>query len=221
VRCLIVYGMGSVHTRAALAHYDGPWIALDLGYWDRRREDYALRVSVNSLHPDQHLDDFGPSRWDARQVEIEDTHDPDGHCLVAGMGRAHIRYTGQSSWDESAIARARKRWGNRVVYRPKPASKAVQQHSPIRKALQGCSYVLTHHSNVGVDAVLQGIPVASEQGAVRWLYPNRLDNRPADDSQRLDFLRRLAWWNWRTSEVSVFWKFLQERAHENPPWLRP
>lgn len=214
--CLICYGPTSSASRQAIKRYqEKMWVALDLGYWDRCRDDYPMRVSINSAHPDEHLEDFGPARWDRRKVELRDDHDRDGHILVAGMGRKTAANAGCGDWDRNAQARAVRHWGaRRVVFRPKPANRLVNLQNPVQDALRGAAYLVTRHSNVGVDAVLQGVPVATDFGAVRWLYGSGFDQPPAPYEKRLDFVRRLAWWNWRRSEIPEFWRFIMARVHE-------
>lgn len=210
---LIVYGPTSAAAQAAIAQYKH-WVALDLGYWDRVRSDYPMRVAINATHPDGHLDDYGPERWDARGVDLGDDYKASGHVLVAGTGRKHIRNNGGADWDQEAVTRARRHFGARVRYRPKPNNRFENLKRPISEDLRGAAYVITHHSNVGIDAIIQGVPVATEEGAARGLYSNSLDAPPATPEQRLDFLRRLAWWNWKRSEIPQFWSFITERMRE-------
>jgi hypothetical protein len=49
------------------------------------------------------------------------------------------------------------------------------------------------------------VPVEIEDGAAKWLYER---GAAPTRAQRLDFLCRAAWFNWKLSEMGEAWKFL-------------
>ena len=77
----------------------------------------------------------------------------------------------------------------------------------IADLLRGASLAACRHSNVAVDAVVAGVPFEAVDGAAMWLAGK--DYTPAN---RLDFLRRLAWWQWKASEAHLAWDFAKEVA---------
>jgi hypothetical protein len=64
--------------------------------------------------------------------------------------------------------------------------------------------VCCFHSSVAVDAVVAGVPYEAEEGAATWLL-----GKPFTTESRLDFMRRLAWWQWRPSEAPLAWAFFK------------
>lgn len=214
---LVVYGALAPQARNCINVYreqGKPWVSLDLGYWDRVAGDYALRVSINAIHPQEHLDDFGAQRWDDRNISLIDTYNPNGHAVLAGCGKKYMQTRAEEQdWDHDCHLRARRRFKT-VIFRPKPQNKAHMARFPIRPLFDGACYLITHHSNAAIDAIICGLPVSTVDGAARWLYDDSFENEPVSDDLRLEFLRRLAWWNWRPSEMSHFWDFILERVEE-------
>jgi hypothetical protein len=185
-----------------------------LGYWGRAGSDYPIRCAINSRHQTD-LPDFGPGR---QIPAISNDYCSTGRVIVVGMGRKskaepHIN----SHWERDTLKAASARFGDRLVYRPKPgnpgvANYATDNHRRVQQALKGAALVITRHSNVGVDAIIQGIPVSTESGAASFLYSNSWDNAPASVEDRVDFLKRLAWWQWKPSEAREFWEFITDRC---------
>lgn len=204
---LCVWGVGHEQRNAARNQQikDGGHVACwDLGYL---RQLAHVRVSVDHNHP-WRLFDKTPSdgpRLDALSVTLRNDYDPKGPILVIGMGPKSKAHLGLFDWEENALSAARIRFpNNRVVFRPK--LRAKEQAQPIVEALKGASLVICRHSNVAVDACIAGVPVECEDGAARWLY--RDGPNPSID-RRLDFMRRLAWWQWTVNEQREAWTFLQ------------
>jgi hypothetical protein len=81
----------------------------------------------------------------------------------------------------------------------------------MNKALAGASLVICRHSNAAIEACIAGVPVECSGGAAHWLYSRT--PRPTTE-ERLDFLYRLAWWQWRFIEMKSAWLFLMKKAAE-------
>jgi hypothetical protein len=81
---------------------------------------------------------------------------------------------------------------------------SIDTDTPIAQLLRGASLVVARHSNVCLDAVQAGVPFEAEDGAAVWLQ--RREFTPAN---RLEFLQRLAWWQWRAAEAPRAWQFLK------------
>src|SRR5690606_31042250 len=97
--------------------------------------------------------------------------------------------------------------GRKVIFRPKRRDDMklpckTDGETPIAELLRGSSLVVCRHSNVAVDAAIAGVPFECEDGAAAWLQA-----RPYTAENRLDFLRRLAHWQYRPDEADRAWAF--------------
>lgn len=185
-------------------------IGLDLGYWGAD----TMRVTIDADHPQAWIRPEHPGRWDTEGIELRNDFNPKGPAIIVGMGRKslavhHLRLL---EWENRAVCQA-KALGLVPVLKPKRLKYAtipgvsVETRS-IEEALKGASLVICRHSNVAIDACIAGIPVKCEDGAAFALY-GKIQN--PDYDQRLEFLRSLAWWNYRIDEAALAWKYLLSR----------
>lgn len=213
-RVLMLYGVGHApRERAWRAHQRrGGHVAMwDLGYWDR---DDGLRLAVDGLHPTAAQLALAPDGEQRRRVVLREDADPAGHILLVGLGQKSLPLYGLRAleWERSALARLKREFpSRRIVHRLKggrgprlPGTKECTAES-IEDALRGCSLVVCRHSNVGVDACIAGVPVRCDAGAAVALYGNGQAPTPAE---RSEFLRQLAWWNWRPHEAAAAWDWI-------------
>ncbi len=214
---LVLYGYGAPDRAVARdAHVASGRKAVlwDLGYFQRKKIVGHLRVSIDRDHP-WHLLDHAPadgSRWDALGVKLRNTHRPDGHILLIGLGKKSRHYLRESSWETRKLRDIKSRYpGRRIVYRPKPGSVDfprlpvdTDMATPIERLLDGASLVVCRHSNVAIDGIVAGIPFEAEDGAAMWML-----GKPFDEATRLDFLRKLAWFQWKVDEASQAWQFVK------------
>jgi hypothetical protein len=220
---LTVYGVGDPRYGAARdAHVASgrPVACWDMGYVGKSRDmgETHTRVSLGSDHPSaKHMDrtDPDPSRWGRLGIQLREDARDGGHVLVVGLGPKSRAYLGEFGWEERALAAAAARFPDRrIVYRPKPAGVGDRdsvewphrsEGTTVATALRGASLVICRHSNVAVDACIAGVPVECEGGAALWLYSR---GAAPTRAERLDFLHRLCWWQWRFREMERAWKFL-------------
>jgi hypothetical protein len=213
---LLLFGVGArLHHPARDAHVASGRKALlwDLGYFGREKLTGYMRASIDDDHPQRLLDQapVSDSRWRAHGLGVEDLADPAGHVVLVGMGRKQRVYLGREDWERFKFAELMERFPDRaIVYRPKRSSDPVQLPCPrreggsIREVLRGASLVVCRHSNVAVDAVIAGVPFEAEDGAAMWLKDKKysLENR-------IEFLHRLSWFQWRPDEMPDAWLFLR------------
>lgn len=216
---LVLWGVGRRECMAArTAHIarKGRTASWDLGYFGREKGRGYMRVSVDIDHPWPYLDrtPADPSRFAALGVTLREDADPDGHVVLVGMGRKSRAQLSLYGWEQMKLSELRRRFpGRRIVYRPKRATDDVilpvetVADGPIEDVLRGASLVVTRHSNVAVDAVVAGVPFECENGAAYWLR-----QKPFTRENRLDFLHRLAWWQWRPFEATEGLKFVMRIA---------
>jgi hypothetical protein len=214
-RWLMLWGVGrEEHAQAWRAH-SGPVVMWDLGYFGRAKRDGYYRVSVDHWHPTPEQIERtrpDPERWDRFGVPLREDGDTAGPIVLVGMGPKSHAFTGDVGWEQRTLQRLRERFpGRRIEYRAKPGKPAARLDcarsaaGSIEEAIRGASLVVCRHSNAAVDAVVAGVPVECEDGAARWLQ-----GRAYTAATRLDFLRRLAWWQWRVDEAAQAWQFLRK-----------
>ncbi len=231
---LATYGLGDgARFDAYLRHREagGRTIVFDIGYWARKipdRRQALLRVAVDGKHCDRMLYRAKPSPDRLRQYGCmaKDWGNPDGPIVIVGQGVKGCLNSGYGvgEFETKALEIVRRRWpGKRVWYRPKvkPAgfapvtgADATVADGSINDVIRDASLVVCQHSNVGVDAVVCGVPVLAEDGAVCALHGYGVDREPEQRSvdQRQRFLEYLASWQWTPREATEgkVWPFLLE-----------
>lgn len=214
---LMLWGAGRAeHARAWREHVatGRPVVMWDLGYLGRGRGGGYYRVAVNHWHPTPIDIDRTPadgSRWERFGLALR-SDAGDGPIVLVGMGPKSHSFLGDGDWERRTLARLRERFpGRAIVFRPKPRKPIPRLDCPvsmagsIEEAIRGASLVVCRHSNSAVDAVIAGVPVECEDGAARWLAGK--EYTPAN---RLAFLQRLAWWQWKADEAAQAWQFLRK-----------
>lgn len=212
---LMLWGIGRHgHAQARAEHRarGGRVFMWDMGYFGRGKFDGYLRVSIDHEHPQAWLDrsPTDPRRWGRHGIPLRSDADPAGPILLVGMGPKSHAYLGSSGWEARALADLKRRFPERkVMHRPKPGRPfqplgcGVDRSANVETALRGKSLVVCRHSNVAVDACIAGVPIEVEDGAAAWLQ-----GKPYTRGMRLEFLQRLAWWQWRVDEAAQAWRFL-------------
>jgi hypothetical protein len=208
---LVLHGVGGrMHDAARRAHLQrgGHVLVWDFGYWDRAKVTGHMRMSIDRDHPQAWLDAV-PLDASRPVPALREDADPDGHILLIGLGRKSRKYLNASDWERRAYADLVRRFpGRRIVFKPKgsdplrlPCERADPE-TPIEELLRGSALVVCRHSNCAVDAVIAGVKFEAEDGAAMWLQ--RREFTPAN---RLEFLQRLAWWQYKPHEAALAWSF--------------
>lgn len=213
----VLWGLTAPHSlqdAARQTEAGGRIICLDLGYFSRDKPDPMIRVSIDHGHP-WRLFDSTPSddtRLRELPVSIWDGYQRDGHVVVVGLGdksrSKDLRY-----WERDVTEKLREEFPDReLVYRPKFKSSVrnidgliTRADLDVRDVLKGASLVVCVHSNVAIDAVCAGVPFRCSDGAAYWL-----SDKEYSLENRVLFLRKLSYWQWRPSEAASMWKFLLE-----------
>lgn len=216
---LVLFGVGvPVHDHARRVHVKrgGHALLWDLGYFGRKKATGFLRASIDRDHPQALLDRTPPDpmRWERHGIALREDADAAGPILLVGLGRKSRQYLHEADWERSTLRTLMQRFpGRAVLHRPKPNHEGPllpcerDATTPIEELLRRCSLVVCRHSNVAVDAAIAGVPFEAEDGAATWLA-----QRPFTPEHRLDFLRRLAWWQWRSDEAPEAWAFVKGHA---------
>lgn len=203
-----------------------PWVYLDLAYW--RREQGYFKVSINDRHMPYLMNmKENPDRFKALHIPIRPWRTDGTQVVLAGMsGKASWSWgMGDEEFETAAMAHLRATTTRPILYRPKPNfGKAAPKDgagfdrtSSIESILRTAWCVVQHHSNVGVDALLEGVPVFTRHGAAKHLaQPIGPDyvfdvEHPIYPDGREQWAANLAYCQWTTAEMSsgACWKYVK------------
>lgn len=200
-------------------------VYLDMAYW-ARTDHY--KVAVNSRHPTEYFQKF--QHDDVRRkrfgVEPRAWYMPEGSAsiLLAGMSEKAAWVEGlepMGTWEVASVLKLRQHTDRPILYRPKrPTAPPIPgttfcnpSTTPLDDVLPYCYAVVTHHSNVGVDGLVAGVPVFTEQGVATTLglQDLALINYPRYPDSREQFLNDVAYCQWSTKELKngLCWQHLK------------
>lgn len=206
-------------------------VYVDLGYWGRRklsRFDGYHKIAVNSRHPTDYFQKQAhPSdRFASHRVQIKPWRTEGSHILVAGMSAkaAAAEQLLPNQWERKTIAELRKLTRRPIIYRPKPnwadakpiEGSTFDRESKLEEVLRDCHAVVTHHSNVAVDALLAGVPCICPGGVASVLSGHSLEqieNPPTPDG-RAQWAADLAYTQWSVDEMKqgLVFEYLQREG---------
>lgn len=211
------------------AHPKAKAVYVDLGYWSRRLEsrfDGYHKLAINSRHPTDYFQTgrLRAGRLAPHGIRIEPWRTGGSHILVAGMSGKAALAEGflPNQWEAETIMRLRKITDRPIVYRPKPnwlearpvGGTTMDAHTPLAAALRDAWAVVTHHSNVAVDAILAGVPAFVEAGVAVPMGAGTLDNleTPLRPEGREEWAERIAWTQFSVAEIAsgLAWRHLVE-----------
>lgn len=222
---LVTYGTGHPVRRPWWQKHraaGGRCIGWDLGYWLRKEPNtFRMRATIDDDHPHAFIRPEPPHRFDADGLRLRNVAKKGGHVILVGLTRkANVAFgIGPLEWERRQYKRIRELYPDRhVIFRPKrahdpiPPGVRVMFKQPIEELLEGASLVVCRHSNVAVDACFAGVPVVCEDGAARALYGSDIANPHVPSAaERREFLRSLAWWQWKPEEAGEAWTYLLNR----------
>lgn len=214
------------------------FVYIDLGWWDRKPHRDLLdgfhKVMVNTREPSATRPylrgDLPDARWLAARMEVQPWRTGGDYVLIAGMSAkcAHTYGLGPEEWERQAItAIGNIRWDKgrppvpKIVYRPKPSWPAwtilpgamiSPPDEALAFALDAARAVVSHHSNVAVDALIAGVPVWVEHGVCYEASTPLARLWSPEHPVREPMLADLAWMQYRPSEMrsGMCWATLKE-----------
>jgi len=221
---LVLWGFGGKVQQQAIKEHRAKGrsvIILDIGYFGR---DYGYRrsharMSINEWHP-QNLLQYAPNdpyRFNQNNIKLVDTYKPNGHILLCGLGRKSKAFLGHNdmNWEKGMVARLNKFYPHvPIAFRPKPRGTEtitgciVAYDGDIKQWLKNCRLVVSNHSNVSVDACIHGVPAICTDGIGAAIYPSEISKELIlTREERIDFLARVAYFNWGPHESRDMMKF--------------
>lgn len=211
----VIYGWKFSH----LARQYGQFVYADLGFW--QRETY-YRITANGWGPESYVRAGLPvDRLQSMGVVIQPWRKGKGSVLLAGSSaKSAIQHgTPYMQWETRMAAQLMK-LGYLVTYRPKPGDKQMQRidgcaldTGPLEESLRGSIAVVTHHSNLAVKALAEGVPVHCVTGAAA-AFSNPLESLTERQTGREQFLADVAWLQWSLEEMrsGACWRHLKDRG---------
>lgn len=208
-----------------------PVVCIDLGYWGRRDGgiwDGYHKVAVNDRHPTAYFQKVRHSGDRVSRHGISISQWTSGrHVVIAGMSAKAAEAAGfaPEEWERQAIAAVKAHTDRPIVYRPKPSwpdakplPDSTFEHGQmcLDRLLQDCHAVVTHHSNVGVDGLLAGVPVFCVEGAALPLACEDISKieQPRKDGDRRQWAQDLAYTQFKPDEMhaGVAWRHLKDEG---------
>jgi hypothetical protein len=207
---------------------------VDLGYWGRRDGGRFIgyhRIAFDHRHPTPaQLDRVRcpGDRFEKFGLEPAPMRRAGSRILLAGMSDKGAKSYGfqYQEWEREALARMALGTKRVIAYRPKPSRSDPQKPingiefagEPLRlkDALADAWAVVTHHSNVGIDGLLSGVPCFCAEGIIKAMAKTDLREieRPyyPDYETRLQWFRNVAYWQWSVPEMAkgLPWQWLKE-----------
>lgn len=195
-------------------------VYIDLGYWARHdggRYAGYHKIVVNGRHPTAYFQrNRHPNDRALRLGMNAQRWRKDGqHIIVAGMSPKGAEVDGfkAEQWERATIADLKDLTKREIIYRPKPSWKdakpiAGAQFSPREENVVDrfplCHAVVTHHSNVAVDALVYGIPTFCWEGVAAPMSLQDLAEieNPWRPENRDQWIADIAYTQWNVLEMT-------------------
>lgn len=198
----------------------GHAVYIDLGYFGRhaggRWKGYH-KISVDARHPTKYFQrrQHDHARFESHGIPIREWRPPGKNIIVAGMSRKAAEAEGFRflEWEKKTIKSLQRVTDRPIVYRPKPSDRSSNKPipgfgycdpaRPVDHFLKEAYCVVTHHSNVAIDAILYGVPAIVFGGVAVPMGSQSLkeiDNLPRL-SGRDCWAANIAWTQFNISEM--------------------
>lgn len=207
------------------------FVFADLPYWNRPNPlDHSRaahwKIIANGWSPHSYVHaGLHPKRWNDLHVDIHPERvvygTPPRKVIIAGASHKSAEQHGfkYMQW-ETAMANRLRGKGFDLVYRPKlkdpfkkPIPGTTSDWGPIK--WETVHAVVTHHSNLALDALVQGVPAYCETGAARCMSfnPDEIQSA-AIPPGREQFLWDCAYLQWTLDEMKSgeCWAHMKERG---------
>ena len=151
----------------------------------------------------------GPERWDSFGIALQPGRRAGAHILVAEQrGIGSRRMASPPLWHDDVTARLKAMTRRPIQFRAHPKSRLyprlAQTQAPLEAALAEAHAVVTWAGSIAVRALIAGVPVCFEAPEIvcagacaRGIAGIEAPATP----DRLPALERLAWAQWRVSEI--------------------
>ena len=200
----VVWGVNNQGLIQHLEKYDIDYLVLERGYIGDRKKFTSCGFNGLNGWADFQLEYVDDKRLHHVEQFLKPIRKEEGdYILVMGQvsGDASVRYIGWNGWLQKTFDRLKKSTDKPIYYRVHPLD-----HSPfiptgmdvlggkLDAAIQGAAHVVTLNSNSGVDALLAGVPVISDdEGSMIW---------SANPLNRKEWLEEMSYCQWTIEEMA-------------------
>ncbi len=199
----------------------------DKGYFAGVVTEKYLRVSVNAQQPDKHLRlrEHESFRFDALGITTPTVSERGEYILLCGIGPKQCGIQGlrYGEWERRTFERLSALTKRPIKVREKPKNPHIpglprSSFHTTADAIRGAWAVVCLTGNIGVDAILHGVPVIAEAGPGAVYYSATLADietlQPISQDERRRALSDIACWQWRRDELSsgAFWRHLESEG---------
>lgn len=179
------------------------WIYIDNGYFKPGHFEGYYRVTLNAYQHDG-SGKAGVERLDALGIRIRAWRTGGTFVMVcppsAKFGELHGFDAGE--WLKRTLTILKKHTDRKIIIRAKPGK--AHKARPFREQLDGCHALVTHSSNVAVEALVEGVPVfCTASCAALAMGSDDLTQieRPVYHTEREQWARNLAANQWTLDEM--------------------
>lgn len=209
-----LYGLGPA--RPVFDAYEGRAVRLvgDKGYFAEYATKKYFRVSVDAQQPDKHLQlrPHPPDRFQSLNIPDLRPNNRGDYVLLCGIGpkQAERQGVAYGQWERETYKILHELTERKILVREKPKNPPIpglprSTHRTTAEAIRGAYAVVCMTGNIGVDAILEGVPVIAKAGPGSVYYRAGLhsvqDIQPLDDKARLQALSDIAYWQWTPEEI--------------------
>ncbi len=206
-------------------------ILIDLGYWGRtdggKRLNGYHRFAINSLHGYGYLQNrrHDSLRFDKFNLHIKPFNKTGTKIIICGQSKKAAKVYGLEwgQYERWVYSQVKTLTNKEIIYRPKktligtdgPIEGTVYKpDGPFVNLLNDAHLVISHHSNCGIDAILNGVPIFTADGLASILSSNLLcPNTPhyPTPGQQKQFLHDAAYQQYNVSEMKdgTAWRYIR------------
>ena len=222
----VIYGLGNARSiiRDDYEAIGVPVIVMEQGHI--QRGDY-WQVGIHSINwlPDEACPSDRRLSMGINRPKRRETPE-DGYVLVLGQkpGDAQHTITNMEAWAASQLRALRAATTRKIIWRPHPLSisdvpgfnETHHPDMPLEDSFDGAHAVVTHNSNAGLKALLAGVPVCCDPGAMyaeSCTTDLALIDKPGPARGLLKLINRICYAQWTQEEMAegLAWDFILPR----------
>ena len=217
-----------------------PVVVLEVGGIKR---EHTWKMAINGINRDADFanQQYDDRRWPLFDIEMKPWRSQGKYILLCCQNTESLQWQGlptAAQWAEQKIREIRKYTKRQIIVRPHPRSyfelseekfENVKFRAPVldpktyddtnfKEVLNDAWAVVNHSSNIGMESVINGVPVFVSPSSLSYEVGNeefRDIEKPAMPS-RLNWANKLAYTEWTTQEIrnGTPWMRIRQRLEE-------